>query len=284
MRISRVIRVSAQTLHEHILAGTDSRMDKQKAITGLRKTIIHIKKNLASHERKLRRLENSILPTSLDVEPDLLSFDRIASKKEVEAIKIIASRMREARRLCEHTITQAAALLGVTQGDLKNVENAVDVDYVPLWLISRAAETYCVPTDYLFGLVEDWDASDGEAFLSRNHLAALQRRELENFTKTAAEQIKQDVRLKAINTAVVAFGLAVQHINDVFTQFRQLNYSVFDNLPGGARVLRQIQLAEELGQHATATLTKYKCLPESLAAHAEQMEELFPNNSGSFTD
>lgn len=276
--------MSVPTLAQRIMEGTDARNSKLKAIAGLRKTIKQAKKGLAQRECKLMCLENSLLITSLSQKPEPINFDRIADKKEIEVVKIVAARLREARLLCGHKTSEAAALLGVTSCDLQMIEGVAGVGYVPLWLIKRAAETYCVPSDYLFGLIEDWDAADGEAFLSRNHLAALQRQEFENFTTTAAEQIKQDVRLKAINTAVVAFGLAVQHINDVFTQFRQLNYSVFDNLPGGARVLRQIQLAEELGQHATAALTKYKCLPESLAAHAEQMEELFPNNSGSFTD
>jgi DNA-binding XRE family transcriptional regulator len=192
--------------------------------------------------------------------------------------------MREARRLCEHTITQAAALLGVTQGDLKNIENVADVDHVPLWLIKNASEVFNVPTDYLFGLIDDFDSHDPEVFKGRSLIASLQRQQLEDFTKSASEQIKQDGRLKAINTAVVAFGLAVQQISEVFTQFRRLNYVAFDNMPGSARVLRQIQLAEELGQHATVALTKYKCLPESLAAHAVTMDEIFPNNNGSFSD
>ncbi|MGZ8226574.1 MAG: helix-turn-helix domain-containing protein [Methylococcaceae bacterium] len=264
--------------------GTDARNAKLKTIASLRKTIQQAKKGIAQRERKLRRLENSLLPNALDVKPEPISFDRITSKKEVEAIKVIASRMREARRLCEHTITQAAALLGVTQGDLKNIENVVDVDHVPLWLIKNASEVFNVPTDYLFGLIDDFDSHDPEVFKGRSLIASLQRQQLEEFTKTTVAQISLDSRLKAANTAVVAFGLATEYISEVFIQFRQLNHIVFDNLPGGAKVLRQIQLAEELGQHATAALTKYRCLPKSLAAHAAAMDEIFPNNNGSFAD
>lgn len=212
------------------------------------------------------------------------NFDRVASKQEIEVIKIIGHRLRESRRLCEHKTNQAAALLGVTPCDLKNIEGVVDAGSLPLWLISRAAEVYCVPIDYLFGLIDDWDAADGEAFQSRNHLADLQRQQLEDFTKNAAELLQQHNRLIALNSAIAAFGMAVQYISEVFIQFRQLNPVVFDNMPGSARVLRQMKLAEELGGHATGALARYKALPESLALHAEEMNKVFPNHAGSFTD
>lgn len=273
--------MSTPTLAERVMDGTDARNAKLKTIASLRKTIKQAKKGIAQGERKLRRLENSLLPTSLDVKPEPISFDRITPKKEVEAIKVIASRMREARRLCEYSITQAAALLGVTQGDLKNIENVVDVDHVPLWLIKNASEVFNVPTDYLFGLIDDFDSHDPEVFKGRSLIASLQRQQLEGFSKTAAEQIRQDGKLTAMNSAVAASVMAVQQIVVAFTRFTQINPH-FENMSCGATVLHQIQIAEELAAHASSVLGRYRALPESLKVHSEYMLKTFPIQNGYF--
>lgn len=262
--------------------GTIANWQKQQAIASLRKEIQQTKKGLASRERKLKRLQDSLLPSMLDKEPHRLDFGFPGDKQETQSIKILAERLIEARHLCGHTAQQAAKLLGVNADDLKKLENAVGIWRVPVWLIKKAAELYNVPSDFLLGLINEFDADDPEAFRGRDLLAALQRQQLEYFTKTANEQINLDGRLKAVSIATVAFGMAVQQISEVFTQFRGLNYVAFDNMPGSTRVLRQIGIAEEMEGHATVLLTRYKCFPESLKAHAEQMNEIFPN--GCFAD
>lgn len=267
--------MQAPSIQQHIMVITISNWQKQQAIASLRKEIQQAKRGFASRERKLKRLQDSLLPSALDKEPQRLDFGFSGDKQETQGVKVLAERLIEARQLCGHTVQQAAKLLGVNADDLKKLENAVGIWRVPVWLIKRAAETYSVPSDFLFGLIDEFDSGDNEAFLGRDLLAALQRQQLEDFTKLASEQIKQDGRLKAINTTVVSFGMAVQGIGEAFTRFVQLNPVIFDNLPGSARVLQQIKLAEEQGRHASATLMKYKCLPESLKAHAEQMNEIF---------
>lgn len=140
-----------------------------------------------------------------------------------------------------------------------------------------------MPIDCLFGLIDEWDAADPESFQGRNLLAGLQRLELENFTKTATEQIRQDGRIKAINTAVVELVMRIQSLSEVVNRFMQIN-PTFQDMAGSAPVLRQTKLAENAGSLATRELTRYKALPESLANHAEQMNEFFPSHNGSFSD
>lgn len=276
--------MSMPALENRIMDSTGARNAKLKAIAGLRKTIGHIKKNLASHERKLKRLESGLLQNPLDKKPDPVDFSGVASKQEIDLIKIIGRRLREARQLCEHKTNQAAALLSVTPADLKKIESAAGINCLPTWLIRRTAEIYYVPTDYLFGLIEDWDSADGEVFLSRNHLAALQRQELENFSKTAAEQIRQDSRLMAMNSAVAASVMGIQHVVEAFNRFRGLNPVKFDDMLGSASLVRQIQIAEELAAHASSVLARYKALPESLMAHANYMLQEFPDQNGYFPE
>lgn len=268
--------MQAPSLQQRIMAGTFSNWQKQQAIASLRKEIRQAKRGLASRERKLKRLQDSLLPSTFDKEPQRLDFGFLGDKQETQATKVLAERLIEARQLCGHTAQQAAKLLDVNVDDLKKLENAVGIWRVPVWLIKQAAQVYNVPSDFLLGLIEEFDGDDTEAFRGRDLLASLQRQQLEDFSKTATEQIRQDNRLMAMNSAVVSFGMAVQGIGEAFTRFVQLNPVIFDNLPGSARVMQQIKLAEEQGRHASATLMKYKCLPESLKAHAEKMNEIFP--------
>jgi hypothetical protein len=275
--------VSTPTLAERVMAGTFSSWQKEQAIASLRKTIKRAKKGLSQRERKLKRLTDSLLPSSLDREPQRLDFGFPGDKEEIQAIKVVAERLTEARKLCGHTIGQAAQLLSIAPDDLKAIENTTGVYRVPLWLVRSAAELYLVPVDFLLSLIDEFDAGDHEAFKGRDLLAALQRQQLEDFTKNANEQIRQDGKLTAMNSAVAASVMAVQQIVEAFTRFTQLNPH-FENMRGGAPVLRQIQIAEELATHATSVLTHYKALPESLKAHGEYMLKTFPTQNGYFSD
>lgn len=275
--------MSAQNLYQRIAQNTLARNDKQQAIASLRKEIRQDKKRLASRERKLKRLQDGLLPSSHDAKPEPLDFGSVVDKKEIPVIKTVAQRLRYSRQLSEHKTHQAAALLGITPADLKKIESVADINCLPTWLIRRAAEIYYVPTDYLFGLIEDWDSADGEVFLSRNHLAALQRQQLEEFSKTAAEQIKQNGQLKALSSSLSAAIMAQQYISEVLAGFIRLNQG-FDDMPGGAKVLYQVKIAEGLTQKATAALTKYSCLPEISVEQAEIISKISPNNITGFAE
>lgn len=265
------------------MAETLARHEKQQAVAGLRKEIGRAKRQLAQRERRLKRLENSLLPSSVGQEPESIDFGWVTDKREIEVAKLVAQRFREARQLCAHTHTQAAKLLGVSFDDLKKLEDAVEIKRAPVWLIKKAAELYNVPSDFLLGLIDEFDAGDPEAFRRRDLLAALQRQQLEDFTKTANEQIRQDGKLSAMNSAVAASVMAVQKIAEAFTRFTQLNPH-FENMRGGASVLRQIRIAEELATHASSVLGRYRALPESLKAHGEYMLKTFPTQNGYFSD
>ncbi|MDO9271373.1 MAG: hypothetical protein Q7T96_19900 [Methylobacter sp.] len=191
--------------------------------------------------------------------------------------------MAEARRICGLTITESAALIGVAQADLKRIEFSTGIFKLPLWVIKRATEIYSVPFDYLCGLIDDFDLADPEVFHGRNFFAALQRQEYENFAKLAAEQIRQNDQLKALSSSVCSAIVAQQYVSEVLAGFIRLNQG-FNDMPGGARVLRQVKMAENLTQQATAALAKYRCLPEIPVEQAEIISKIFPNNITNFFD
>jgi DNA-binding XRE family transcriptional regulator len=248
--------------------------EKQKAVIELREFIKQLRFELHRHEQRLRLLESGLLHAH-SKKPAPIDFGRPNDKRENETIRVLSAKMRESRELCGFTQKVAAELLGVAVSDLFAMELGSNIGSIPSWIIKRAAETYRVPTDFLFGLIDNWDVDDPEVRGERDFLSSMQHLHIEHYSKVISEQIRQDNRLKALNTAVAAFGMAVQHIGEVFGRFRELNPH-FDDMLGGASVVHQIELAEELGQHAACVLARYKCLPESLAAHGNQLDEVFP--------
>jgi len=276
--------VSIMKLGVLIVAAINERSENLKMITGLDESIKQLKFELRQREQQLERLKNSTLPCvhNKTARPIDLGHASSTDKLEAKAVRTVSARLKEARELCAHTLAVAAQLLGVRRADLLRVETGIDIGNIPLWLIRRAAEVYNVPSDYLFGLCDNFDGDDPEAFRERNSLVIIQRLHVENYSRVIADQIKQDNRLRALNTAVASFGIAVQRINEVFARFVSLNPE-FEDMPASAPVLRQIKIAEELGQNATCVLARYRALPESLAAHGEKMNELFSNNVKSET-
>jgi len=271
--------VSISKMGALIVAAINERSENLKMIAELDESIKQLKFELRRQEQQLERLKNNTLPSVHNKTARSIDLGHASStdKLEAKAVRILAGRLKEARELCAHTLAVAAQLLGVRRADLLRVETGIDIGKIPLWLIRRAAEVYNVPSDYLFGLCDNFDGDDPEAFRERDFLASVQRLHVENYSRVIADQTRQDNRLKTLNTAVASFGIAVQHINEVFERFTSLNPH-FQDMPGGAPVLCQIKIAEELGQHATCVLKRYKCLPDSLAAHGDQLDAVFLNN------
>jgi hypothetical protein len=195
-----------------IEAAINAKSEKIRAVADLEEVTKQMKVDLQQHEQQLRLLKSSLLPNAQNREPVPLDFHQSTDKRESELVGILAGRFRDARDLCGHSVKVAAKLLGIARGDLLKIELGLDVGAPPLWLIKRTAEIYAVSGDYLLGLNDDWDVDDPEVRKERDFLVIMQCLHVESYSKVISEQIRQDNRLKALNTAVVAFGMAVQHI------------------------------------------------------------------------
>lgn len=80
------------------------------------------------------------------------------AKSQINAVKSIGKRMREARELCGLSLSVAANRFGYSNpSKLSKVEGATDTNSVPLWLIAEASIIYEVSIDYLFGVTDDWE-------------------------------------------------------------------------------------------------------------------------------
>ena len=70
----------------------------------------------------------------------------------------LGQRLREARELNNLSQSEAARRLGYANpSKLSKLEAASDTNSVPLWLIAAAARLYCVSTDYIMGISDDWE-------------------------------------------------------------------------------------------------------------------------------
>lgn len=196
--------MSTPKLGALITAAIKSRNEKLETVAELKEIIMRIKFELRQHEQQLERLENGTLPSvhNKTARPIDLGHASSTDKLEAKAVRTVSARLKEARELCAHTLAVAAQLLGVRRTDLLRVETGIDIGKIPLWLIRRAAEVYNVPSDYLFGLCDNFDGDDPEAFRERDFLASVQRLHVENYSRVIADQTRQDNRLKALNTAV----------------------------------------------------------------------------------
>ena len=78
--------------------------------------------------------------------------------QQAAVVRTVGQRLREARELCNLSLSAAAKYLGYANASkLSKVERATDTNSVPLWLILQAAKGYEVSVDYLFGLTDDWE-------------------------------------------------------------------------------------------------------------------------------
>lgn len=187
-------------------------------------------------------------------------------KEELSLAASVGARMDEARNLCALPQTDAAALLGIDQVELRRIEDGL-FGPLPLKVIRKAAEIYNVSADWLFGLSSDWEVGDEELRRQRDFASQLQRKIIENHALIIAKQIRQENKVDALSAAAAALGPAIQGIDDSFMRFWEKNQE-FANMPGGSAVLGAIDRANAAAHKAAGKLVRVKCLPvDSLQAY-----------------
>jgi plasmid maintenance system antidote protein VapI len=171
------------------------------------------------------------------------------NKAEVEIMRTIGARMREARGLCGRSdslpmpVNEAAKLLDVTPKYLNRLELCVDVNAIPLTLIVQASRVYDVSMDYLFGFSSDWEVCE-EAKFERQVGIWIHDELNKTLAALASENIKLQTKLDALEHSAKALPEAVVKIASAFNRFCELNQQ-FDDMLAGATLLNRIQEASE---------------------------------------
>ncbi|WP_333879273.1 helix-turn-helix domain-containing protein [Methylobacter sp.] len=160
-----------------------------------------------------------------------------------ELVKTFGMRMRAARELCGLSQIEAAKRLGYANSTkLTKIELASDTNSIPFWVISMAAKTYQVSTDYLLGLTDEWQCNHSEALQSKIEKTVRQSQSIQyNPIRQLYEHIS------AIESAVSINLQKTAEFKDLVTRFRSLNPSFDTELRLGAKLLR---MANETNQEA----------------------------------
>lgn len=177
-----------------------------------------------------------------DEEPILPVFDSDPKRDQAHLVRIIGSRMFEARELCKMSQSEAAQRLGYsTSSKLSRVEGATDANSVPLWLIVRASKLYDVSIDFLFGESDDWESGlqrPVQGWLLDTWQAARVR--------DLAELEKLHRRVAAISALLPVIADESERTAEAIQRFAEINPG-FDDMRGGARLAAA---AENLIRHA----------------------------------
>ncbi len=183
------------------------------------------------------------------------------SKSQAFMTKTIADRLHEGRGLCGFSIEHAAFLIGITQGELEQIESKKIIGRhpAPHWIIFKASKVYDVSVDYLFGGNEDWELTN-DARADRNLLSVLNTSYFLQCKYTEKILARQDGRLKAVEKCTGELPLVIQKISNTFIRFLELNPDFVDRL-GSATLLKNIEEAGISAHQATCFLIKHKSLP-----------------------
>jgi transcriptional regulator with XRE-family HTH domain len=173
-------------------------------------------------------------------------------------VRTIGQRLREARELCNMSQLMAAERLGYSNSSkLAKVENSSDTCSVPLWLIVRAAKLYDVSVDFLFGLSDDWESDPAARNANAIHHFLLEAR-----AREAAREIEAlrrfGSRLDLIETATVELSDAMDWLFAVIIRFWELNKAEFEDMKGGATLVKALEKAEAASRSAKDKLRRLK--------------------------
>jgi transcriptional regulator with XRE-family HTH domain len=189
-------------------------------------------------------------------------------KAEMAVIRTIGSRFRAARELCALRVQKAAKMLGIEAAQLSAIENSTDVESLPLALILKAAKTYDVSIDYLFGLSAiEWEVCP-EAVLQREWGSGVRDFFIEELARLGVEVMAQQGRLEALTSTVLQLLPAVAEVCESLESFQKRNAG-FDEMAGGNQLLYRVKKARQFGNIAKRRLVRVKILPMSELPNVE---------------
>jgi hypothetical protein len=179
--------------------------------------------------------------------------------EQAEMVKIMGSRFKEAREICNMSQILAAKELGYSNSSkLNKIEGSTDTISVPLWVIRRASRLYDVSIDFLFGETDDWER---DITASRQHDVA---RWLVEYGKNAdAARISAFLvlnnKLSALEKAV---DVAVKRSGENLTVLRRVQElnPEFNELRGGSKLVLCAQESVNDANKALAELKRFHCL------------------------
>jgi hypothetical protein len=178
----------------------------------------------------------------------------MVDKDEIAVIKLVGSRMREARELCKLPVHVAADRLGIPKPLLEKLEVGFDVPSLPLKWVRQASLVYDVSLDYLFGYTDDWELAE-ETKQGREIGAWIHQQQSTLFAEWAVKQLRLERQVEAMTAAVGILPVEIEAIAGALDVFQAMNPD-FDRLPAGSMLLHRIKRASEKAQEARRALIR----------------------------
>jgi CRISPR/Cas system CSM-associated protein Csm2 small subunit len=189
----------------------------------------------------------------------------MVDKQEIAILKVIGSRMREARGLCGESassplsLNDASKMLGVDREFLQRLESGIDVENCPLRLVKKAAELYDISIDYLFDMSDDWENSD-EVKWQRQIGRGLHEYHMQELAKLAAEYQRQQRKQEVLIDVVSKLLPAITDVFDSLQTFKKANRR-FEEMKVGSQLAYRVLLANQLGNECKQQLVRGKVIP-----------------------
>jgi hypothetical protein len=180
-------------------------------------------------------------------------------KDEIAVIKLVGSRMREARELNKLPVHVAADRLGIPKPLLEKLEVGFDVPSLPLKWVRQASLIFDVSVDYLLGFSDDWE-TDPKTRQDREFGAYIHQAQTQLFSQWAVKQMNLERQVEAMAVAVGTLPAEIEAIVEALNTFRGMNPD-FDKLPAGSMLLHRIKRVSEKAQEARRVLTRNKVIP-----------------------
>jgi transcriptional regulator with XRE-family HTH domain len=175
-------------------------------------------------------------------------------------VRTIGERLRAARKdLHNMSLETAARRLGYANSTkLSKIENASDTLSVPVLTILKAARLYQVPTDYIFGLTDDWDWRPGESTEAAgvNHVVMEM---MENGLRRQMAILQQlEGRLSSYHTACEAISAASAELNIAYQRLIDINPGFEDETRGSASLKFRIDAVSGAAKLADSAVRRFR--------------------------
>lgn len=182
---------------------------------------------------------------------------QLTRHEKAAAVKVIGTRMRQARELCNMSLSEAARRLGYANpSKLSKVEGGTDTNSIPMWLLLDASSLYEVSMDYLCGMSSDWEVTD--AMAREREVSAWARGALEKMRAQEMLALKKlHDKLEFIGGSVAAMLDASTSAHDALRRFAELNPG-FDEMRGGAKLVAMVDRSGDVAAEASGRLNRFR--------------------------
>jgi transcriptional regulator with XRE-family HTH domain len=183
----------------------------------------------------------------------------MVDKDEIAIIKIVGSRVAEARALCKLPRHVAAERLGISDQFLEKIEAGTDVEHLPMKLLRQASLIYDVSIDFLYGFSDDWE-TDPMTRQDREFAAYLHQAQTQLFSRWAVKQMRLERQVEAMAPAAGTLLAEIEAVIESLSAFKRLNPD-FDRLPAGSQLQYRINRAGEKANEARRALIRHQVIP-----------------------